>query len=399
MYSYSMQTSIRQISIVLVRGVLTIVVSFCALSVFTLGHTSASWSVADEITGNFVAAGHWANEVPTTYGEVIINEVHWAGSPASSRDQWIELYNRTDREISLMNWTIENAGHPQKGLHIQGNQVIPAGGYLLLTARNPQSNQSALAVVSHTQNGSLYLNRANYRPLVLRDTEGTVIDETPANSPWPAGEYEAEKVYASMQRVDGTYQQGTSTDSWHTCDPETVDTSLWKVEYIGEYTVCGVPGQSNEAAEKPLPALAGLSLSEKTTPDKEQDNVADPAGDDGVVEEDETDEAEGEITVPEGEQLNTEDALNEIENETEGRGQAVIEPVDTEEVVDGDVVEEDLEEDQSTPEDEVVPEEPVEETQTGPEEEDSIDEASEETEDVVEQEYEVTAEEVPVEEV
>ena len=73
-------------------------------------------------------------------------------------------------------------------------------------------------------------------------------------------------------------------------------------------------------------------------------------------EEDDTTEAEGEITVPEGEQLNTEDALNEIENETEGRGQAVIEPVDTEEVVDGDVVEEDLEEDQSTPEDEVVPE-------------------------------------------
>ncbi|MCD6334669.1 MAG: lamin tail domain-containing protein, partial [Candidatus Latescibacteria bacterium] len=38
-------------------------------------------------------------------GDVVINELMWMGSTASSADEWIELRNTTDSEILLSGWT------------------------------------------------------------------------------------------------------------------------------------------------------------------------------------------------------------------------------------------------------------------------------------------------------
>ena len=52
-----------------------------------------------------------------SYGDVVINEVGWMGTAASSADEWIELYNTTDHPITLTNWrlcyrsVLEHEGH------------------------------------------------------------------------------------------------------------------------------------------------------------------------------------------------------------------------------------------------------------------------------------------------
>jgi len=60
---------------------------------------------------------------------VLINEIAWAGTAASSNDEWIELYNPGEEEISLDGWHLTAAdGTPDIAL----SGAIPAGGYFLL---------------------------------------------------------------------------------------------------------------------------------------------------------------------------------------------------------------------------------------------------------------------------
>ncbi len=198
-------------------------------------------------------------------------------------------------------------------------------------------------------------------------------------------------------------QHGTCPATTETLQSTTAEVGFGSPATAGMSTALDPAGDADSGAETEkteedlVPddeTLEPLTTPEDTVlPDEESALETESEAEEVAEPEDET------TTVSAEEQSEAEDALAEAVDETDGVEPEEVESTDTEEVVDGDVVEEDLEEDQSTPEDEVVPEEPVEETQTGPEEEDSIDEASEETEDVVEQEYEVTAEEVPVEEV
>ena len=43
-------------------------------------------------------------------GDVVINEIAWMGTEASSGHEWIELYNTTGNDIDLTNWCIEDSG-------------------------------------------------------------------------------------------------------------------------------------------------------------------------------------------------------------------------------------------------------------------------------------------------
>ncbi len=69
---------------------------------------------------------------------VVINEVVWAGTGASTADEWIELKNNTSGPITLTGWTLVAAdGTPNVAL----TGTIPADGYFLLE-RNDDSTVS-----------------------------------------------------------------------------------------------------------------------------------------------------------------------------------------------------------------------------------------------------------------
>ena len=79
---------------------------------------------------------------------ILINEVSWAGTNASTGDQWIELYNNSALPIDLAGYTLDSS--VSSGIHASLSGVIPAHGYYLIesTADIVISNISADLVTS-----------------------------------------------------------------------------------------------------------------------------------------------------------------------------------------------------------------------------------------------------------
>ncbi len=123
-------------------------------------------------------------------GAVLINEVAWAGTAASSTDEWLELFNPGAAPIGLTGWSLDDGDD----LHLAfpAGLVIEAGGYLLLERTDD-------AVVSDIPADVIYtggLSNAG-ETLTLREAAGAVVDSVAAGAGWPAGNAEQR---ASMER-------------------------------------------------------------------------------------------------------------------------------------------------------------------------------------------------------
>ena len=70
-----------------------------------------------------------------TPGDVVINEIAWAGSTDSANDEWIELYNTSNQTVDLAGWVIEDDGVPSYQL----TGIISAHGYFLIEKMRMQS--------------------------------------------------------------------------------------------------------------------------------------------------------------------------------------------------------------------------------------------------------------------
>jgi len=126
---------------------------------------------------------------------VIISEIAWAGTNASSSDEWIELYNPGAVPINLTGWRIQAVdGNPS--ITITGG-VILAGEYFLLERGDDDtvSNISADFIYS---TGSITMSNSG-ESLTLYDASNTVIDTANANGGvWPAG---SPSTYGTMERI------------------------------------------------------------------------------------------------------------------------------------------------------------------------------------------------------
>jgi hypothetical protein len=129
---------------------------------------------------------------PTGLSSVIINEVAWAGTVASSSDEWIELRNTTQKDINLAGWLLEA---------VDGSPSIPLNGHvirgkqgLLLLSRNINAFKALTPDIVYK--GSL----GNGGEILRLFAPGRVLVDT-ANQDggkWPAGI--ASPTYASMER-------------------------------------------------------------------------------------------------------------------------------------------------------------------------------------------------------
>ncbi|MBT3864853.1 hypothetical protein HOF67_02380 [Candidatus Peregrinibacteria bacterium] len=129
----------------------------------------------------------------TSVGDVVINEVAWAGTVDNSNDEWIELYNASSSAVDLSGWFVEDDYASQ--YLIEGG-VIPAHGYFLIEdSESAVSNVLADALVG--------LSLANSGDtLVLKDSAGSVVDTVNSGGgAWYAGDGTSK---ASMERIDPT---------------------------------------------------------------------------------------------------------------------------------------------------------------------------------------------------
>jgi hypothetical protein len=128
--------------------------------------------------------------------DVVINEVAWMGTQASTNDEWIELYNTTDRDIDLAGWTLESAdGTPSITL----SGIILAKGFFLLERTDDNTVSDIAADQIYT---GVLLNTGE--ALYLKDSAGNVIDTANGDGGgWPAGTAAGgNPPYATMERID-----------------------------------------------------------------------------------------------------------------------------------------------------------------------------------------------------
>jgi len=186
---------------------------------------------------------------PTTSRTVVINEVAWMGTAASTADEWIELHNPTAQNINLDSWTLTGDDNNTPTITLIGS--IPAGGFFLLERTDDTTVSDISADQIYT--GDL-INTGE--SLTLRDNTNLVIDTANSNGgAWPAGDNASK---ASMERINPLAPDDDS--NWET-HSGTIRNGL---DASGN-PLNGTPKARNAAATPPEPGDADLEVS-KTGP-------------------------------------------------------------------------------------------------------------------------------------
>ncbi|HEY63693.1 MAG TPA: hypothetical protein G4O02_03900 [Caldilineae bacterium] len=179
----------------------------------------------------------WASDraVAADGPHVVINEVAWGGTAASSSDEWIELYNAGDVPVDLSGWQLRAAdGTPT--IELRG--VLAPGAFLLLERTDDDTVSDIPADIIYT--GALN-NRGEQ--LFLIDASGRVVDSANGDGgDWPAGS--ARPDFRSMERIDPTAPD--RDDNWASND----GVHRRGLDAEGQ-PINGTPGGPNSASPSP----------------------------------------------------------------------------------------------------------------------------------------------------
>ena len=140
---------------------------------------------------------------------IVINEVAWAGTAASTYDEWIELYNPSEETVDLTGWTL-TFGKVTIDLGAGVETLLEPGGYFLLERSDDDTVSDIDASLIYTKplnNGGMLIE--------LLDPTGEVVDTANAGqeSGWAAGsDKDGDLPYATMERVDSL--AADTPDNW-----------------------------------------------------------------------------------------------------------------------------------------------------------------------------------------
>ena len=138
--------------------------------------------------------------IPVELG-LVINEVAWGASQASSSDEWLELYNTTDQAIDLTGWTLIS----NNGLNIELNGTVPANGYFLLERYDDNT-------ISDIPADQIYMGSLNNDgDTIFLNGQGGMVDSVNSDGgAWAAGIGSPD--YLSMERINPLLPD--SDDNW-----------------------------------------------------------------------------------------------------------------------------------------------------------------------------------------
>lgn len=173
---------------------------------------------------------------------VVLNELMWMGSSASSLDEWIELRNLSDQPVDLSNWklTKKSSGVETDMVTIPAGKLIEPHGYFLMANYPETSSSSVLSIPPDLVDTNVSLANSALQ-IKLYDSGGALVDQADDGSGNPmSGAYDsANGVYASMER-NRTPGVGSLAQSWHAARTA-VNIKVGKTEL-------GTPGSANANA-------------------------------------------------------------------------------------------------------------------------------------------------------
>lgn len=186
------------------------------------------------------AAGARLQQQPVA-ARLVIDEIAWAGTAASSSDEWIELYNPGSEPLELAGWRLDAAdGAPT--ISLAG--VIAPGEYYLLERTDDST-------VSDVPADLIYAGALGNggEQLALIDPSGSVVDTANGDGGgWPAGSSSPD--YLSMERTNP--QAADSDANWHSNN----DLARNGHDANGN-PISGTPRQANSPLPPPTTATVG----------------------------------------------------------------------------------------------------------------------------------------------
>jgi hypothetical protein len=192
-----------------------------------------------------------ASPTPTTVRSVLINEVAWGGTKASSSDEWFELYNTTGADINLNGWSLTaDDGNP----NIPLSGTIPAADPYFVFARSGSVFRDIVPDKIYS-NGNSLANDGEI--LYLLDPNGNEVDTANLDGgAWPAGS--GSPTFASMERRGVEPDSSTSWITYGGTVPVAHDRNGNDIK--------GTPGQANWISLVTLTPTATVTSTPTITP-------------------------------------------------------------------------------------------------------------------------------------
>lgn len=180
---------------------------------------------------------------------VVINELMWMASPASSSDEWIELRNMTDAVVDVGGWRLTrlSSGSEVTMVTVPAGKSMAAKGLFLISNFAADSASTVVAVMPDVVDSAVSLLNSGLQ-VKLYDGTGNLIDTADDGAGTPlVGTYESGKTYASMAR-NGLPGDGTKQGSWHA--------SAIAVGFKPGTIPLGTPGSANDNVPPVVSAMA-----------------------------------------------------------------------------------------------------------------------------------------------
>ncbi len=195
----------------------------------------------------------FAAPVAAQPGPVVISELMWSGSTASTADEWIELYNTSAAAIDLAGWTLTyRSGDEDKVMFVLDAAAIPAGQAFLIANYAADHKSSLLAVEPQRVDAAVSLpNTKLFLQLYDGDPQagGQLIDVADDGRGAPFAGDAASK--SAMVRI-AFDQPGDQPESWATATEQ----SGWDVGASERGTPGSIPAYLlPEGGEAPEPVM------------------------------------------------------------------------------------------------------------------------------------------------
>ena len=150
---------------------------------------------------------------PPSIGDILINEIAWAGTLSSAYDEYIEIVNRTDRTFYLNNWHIENGAGSGTPLPFSG-KIEPASVFLIANYVEG-SEKTAISCSIQFTAASLSISNSTFGPFVLTTGEGSIMDSVGDGGDYALG-LNTPETRSSISRYTWSTTTQWSADSWYT---------------------------------------------------------------------------------------------------------------------------------------------------------------------------------------